>query len=452
MKYLTTVVFFFCCLLSETIQGQQTWTLDECVSYAIQNNLQVKDFEYSEQANKEDYRQSIRNLLPSVSAFSNYRINFGRSVDPNTNSFVNTEFVSNNYSLDAQIDLFQGFQKVNTIKATKFLYQASYEETLHQKYLLAFRVMSAFYDIQFMKGLLAISKEQVQVSEENYNLVKRQVELGQKAKADLYEAESAWLADQLLVTQSENNLEAAKLALMQEMNLNEDRTITVVDLGIEKSSSVETVEKNEDSIFSAAQTVVPIIKAQELRIQAAKKQLAATRGALYPSFVFSAGYSSRYVDNNLNSDTGELIPFNTQIKDNAAQFVGVSLRIPISNGWSSRSRVKQQKVAMMRAENNYNIQKQETYQIIQQLVQDGNALQREYEQSNLRRDSQQVAFDIAQKRYEKGLISIIELNQSKNLLANAQNEFLQVRLRSKINKSTLDFYRGLPVFNIKRVQ
>ena len=86
------------------------------------------------------------------------------------------------------------------------------------------------------------------------------------------------------------------------------------------------------------------------------------------------------------------------------------------------------------------------------MVQDGNALQREYEQSNLRRDSQQVAFDIAQKRYEKGLISIIELNQSKNLLANAQNEFLQVRLRSKINKSTLDFYKGLPVFNIKRVQ
>ena len=431
--------------------GQQIWTLDECVSYAIQNNLQLKELELTEQSSKEDYRQSIRNLLPSISAFSNYRINFGRSVDPNTNNFVNTEFVSNNYSLDAQIDLFQGFQKVNTIKATKFLHKAAYEESLHEKYLLAFRVMSAFYDIQFMQGLHSISLEQVKVSQENYDLVERQVELGQKAKADLYEAESALLADQLLVTQNENNVNAAKLALIQEMNLKDETTISVVSLGIDEIKN-ETQDKNEDSIFNTAKSFVPIIKAQELRIEAAKKQLAASRGSLYPSFVFSAGYSSRYVDNNLDSDTGELIPFNTQIKDNAAQFVGLSLRIPISNGWASRSRVKQQKIAMMRAENNYDIQKQEVYQIIRQLIQEQNALQREYEQSSLNTESQITAFNIAQKRYEKGLISIIELNQSKNTLANARNEFLQVQLRLRVNKSTLDFYKGLPVFNIKRVQ
>ena len=102
----------------------------------------------------------------------------------------------------------------------------------------------------------------------------------------------------------------------------------------------------------------------------------------------------------------------------------------------------------MRAQNNLEVQEQLLYQTIQQLVQQYEALLVEYEQSNQKMKAQQLAFTIAQKRYEKGLINALELFTAKNLLANAQNENLQVRLRSEVNKSTLDFYRGLPVFNI----
>ncbi|KZS38040.1 transporter [Aquimarina aggregata] len=445
------IVFFLLIFVVHTMCSQKSWSLDECVTYAVSHNLQLKDFKYNQDSNKETYKQSIRSLLPNISASSNYIKNFGRSANPNTNIFENTEFVSNNYNLNAELELFRGFQKVNTIKATKFLYKAANEERLQQEYLLAFRVMSAFYDIQFMQGLLDISREQVQVSQNNHNLVKRQVELGQKAKADLYEAESALLADQLLVTQNENNIIAAKLTLIQEMNLEDATTITIKSTPVAIDQNEVLVDKNKDSIFNTAKDFVPIIKARELRTKAAKKQLSAARGNLYPSLSLFAGYGSRYVDNGLD-DAGEVIPFNTQIKDNAAQFVGVSINIPISNAWSNRSRVKQQKVALMRAENNYDIQKQELYQLIQQLVQEGNALSREYKQSEQRKDAQVLTFEIAQKRYEKGLISAIELNQSKNLLANSQNENLQVQLRLKVNESTLDFYKGLPVFNINRAQ
>ncbi|WP_235010945.1 MULTISPECIES: TolC family protein [Aquimarina] len=432
--------------------SQELWSLDDCVKYAIEHNLQLNDFKYNQDANKETYRQSIRNLLPSINASADYIKNFGRSPNPNTNIFENNEFVSNAYQLNAQIDLFRGFQKVNTIKATKLLYSATNEETLQQKYLLAFRVMSAFYDIQFMEGLLTISKEQEKVSQNNYDLVKKQVEIGQKAKADVYEAESALLADQLLVTQNENNIIAAKLSLIQEMNLKGTTDISILSSTIETNENEVDLQKDKDSIFAKAESFIPIIKAQELRAKAAKRQLAVERGNLYPSLSLFAGYGSRYVDNGINDDTGEVIPFNTQIKDNAAQFFGVSITIPISNGWSNRSRVKQQKVAVMRAENTFEIQKQELYQLIQQLVQEGTALETEYQQSSQRMKAQILAFDIAQKRYEKGLISAIELNQSKNVLANSQNENLQVQLRLKVNESTLDFYKGLPVFNINRTQ
>lgn len=452
MNHNNKILYFLLILMSNTIFSQESWSLNDCVAHAVEHNLKLKDFTYNQDTNKETYRQSVRNLLPNISAFSDYNIRYGRSVDPNNNSIVNTDFFSNNYGINAQIDLFRGFQKVNTIKASHFLHKAAKEETLHQKYLLAFRVMAAFYDIQFMEGLLSISKEQQEVSNTNYTLVKRQVELGQKAKADLYEAESNVLADKLLVTQNENNVAAAKLKLIQEMNLENATTISIQSSSIEIDENTSVLQRNKDSIFDKAKTFVPIIKAQELRAKAAKKELAIARGRLYPSLAFTAGYRTGYYETNLDDITGEVISFNTQIKDNTSKFVGVSLNIPISNGWSNRSRVKQQKVAMMRAENNFDIQKQEMQQLIQQLVQEGDALKTEYQQSVQKMKAQVLTFEIAQKKYEKGLISAIELNQSKNLLANAQNENLQVELRLKVNESTLDFYKGLPVFNINRTQ
>ncbi len=451
MNYTNKIILFLLFLVSTTSYTQEFWSLDECVSYAIQHNLQLQDFKYNKDVNKENYRQSIRDLLPTISGSSDVTKNFGRSPNPNTNVFENNEFLSTSYSVNAQLDLFQGFQKVNAIRASKYLYRATTEEVLHQKYLLAFRVMAAFYDIQFMEGLLSISKEQEIVSKENFDLVQRQVELGQKAKADVYEAESAWVADQLLVTQNQNNVIAAKLNLIQEMNLDGATTISVLPLTREITDQ-EFVETDNDSIFNKAKEFVPIIKAQELRVEAAKKQLAAAKGSLYPTLSLFAGIRTRYVDNNFDDDTGILVPFSTQIKDNAAQAVGISLNIPISNGFSNWSRVKQQKIEKMRAENNYNIQKQEMYQLIQQLVQEGDALRTEYEQSSQKMKAQMLAFEIAQKRYQKGLINAIELNQTKNLFANSQNENLQVQLRLKVNESTLDFYKGLPVFNIDRTQ
>lgn len=434
-------------MLGLSLTAQEKWTLDACVSYALEHNLQLNDFKYTTQADRETYRQSIRDLLPRISGSSDYVINFGRSTDPFTNDVITTDFFSNRYSLESSIDLFRGFQKINTIKASKLLYKATQKETLQQKYLLAFRVMQAFYDIQFFEGLVAISKEQLAVSQSNYDLVKKQIELGLKAGADLYEAESLLLTDELNLTQSENQHIAAKLKLVQEMNLED-----TADISIQKNLPETTVNTDpqtiqSDSIFVKAKNFMPILKAQELRAKAAKKQVAATRGGLFPSLSLFTGVGTGYFETTRDT-MGITVPFRDQFRDNTFQYIGVSLNIPISNAWSARSRVKQQKIERLRAQNNLDLQEQVVFQAIQTLVQDYHALQIEYEQSTQKMEAQQLAFTIAQKRYEKGMINALELFTAKNLFAGAQNENLQVRLRSEINKSTLDFYRGLPVFNI----
>ena len=444
IKIYITALFFF---TTASTLAQKAWTLDECVAYAIENNLQVKNSSYTKDASKETYRQSVRNLLPNVNAFTDYRINTGLTEDPQTGVLVNREFNNANYSLSANVDVFQGFQKLNAIKAAKYILRASEEDIVQEKFLLAFRVMSAYYDIKFNEGLVANSLEQQDISQTNYDLVKRQVELGLMAEADLLEAESNLLNDKLLVTQNQNILALSKLTLLQEMNLTDTNDI---NLQLEEESNQEASVNQEvtvDSLYATARTFVPIVKSQEYRVKAAKKQLQSTRGTLYPSLRVVAGMSSRFSETNTD-DNDDVVPFSDQIGENFARFVGAELSIPLTNGWSNRSRVKQQKIAYLQAKNNLKLQEQELFQLIQQLVQTHDALVVELGQSNKRVEAQEIAFQIAQKRYEKGLINAIELFQAKNLFGTAQNENLQVSLRLKVNESTIDFYKGLPIFNI----
>ncbi|MEM8847957.1 MAG: TolC family protein [Bacteroidota bacterium] len=434
-------------IVTSASSAQKAWTLDDCVSYAVENNLQVKNLNYTKDTNRESYRQSVRDLLPNFSGFSQYRYNTGLNEDPSTGVFVNQEFNSFNYSVNANLDIFQGFQKLNSIKAAKFIYEAAKEDVLQEKFLLAFRVMSAFYDIKFNEGLVANSLEQQDISQTNYDMVKRQVELGVMAEADLVEAESNLLSDKLLVTQNRNLLALSKLTLLQEMNLTEASDIELQIEAEDKNDMEGSSTVGVDSLYTAAKGFIPIIKSQEYLVKAAKKQLNATRGNLYPSLSMIAGLESRYSETTLGDDDIP-VPFSDQLNDNFSRFIGAQIVVPITNGWTNRSRVKQQKIALLQAENNLDIQEQALFQLVQQLVQTNTALVAEYEQSNKRVESQGLAFQIAQKRYEKGLINALELFQAKNLYGTAQNENLQVSLRLKVNESTIDFYKGLPIFNI----
>jgi len=441
------LLFLIAVLVFSKSPAQKIWTLEECVDHALEHNLQLNDFELNTNANKETYRQSVRDLLPTASGFANYFVRFGRQVNPEDNSIVNTDIFSNNYSIDGSFDLFQGFQKINSIRASKFLYKATKQESQQQKFLLAFQVMSAYYDIQFIQGLITISEEQVAISQTNYDLVKKQVELGVMAGADLYEAESLLLTDKLAQTQNENRLKAAKLTLLQIMNIEGESDIALQPELVAAPSGASTEMLVSDSIFTKAKGFMPSVKAQHYRVKAAKKQLAVSRGALLPSLRVSGGIGTGFFET-IRDAQGMTVPFRDQFNDNRFEYIGATLNVPLFNGWANRSRIKQQKIALERAKNNAKVTEQELYQIIQQLVQEHEALKVETAQTEKSATSQQLAFNIAQKRYERGMINAIELGRAKNLYATAQNQDLQAQLRLRVNNSTLEFYRGLPLFNI----
>lgn len=447
MNFKKGKLFFPLLLITMYVSGQEKWTLDDCVSYALEHNLTLLDFQYLENSEKESYKQSIRNLLPRVNGSADYNIRYGRSTDPYTNDIINTDFFSNSYSMGASIDLFQGFQKINTIKARKLLFRASKETAQQQRFLLALRVMKAYHDIQFYEGLLAISQEQLTISEANFKLAKKQIELGLKAGADLYEAESLLYTDQLDLTQNENLLQAAKLSLIQEMNLENTNTL---ELNPIVPNNMAESDMETDSIYGSARDFVPLLRAQRYRAEAAKKELAVTRGRLYPSLSFATGYGTGYYETTRDT-MGLTIPFKNQITDNASRYIGFSLNVPIFNAWSTRSAIKQQKIALDRELNNLKIQEQEIFKAIQQLVQENEALKVEHLLSEKQIMAQGQAFEVAQKKYEKGLFTFMELGLAKSMYATAQNKNLQVKLLLQINRNTLSFYQGLPVFNINSI-
>lgn len=442
------IILFLSFLTSMPSMAQENWSLDECIAYAITHNLELNSLAYNVASSKETHKQSIRNLLPGISGSTGYNIRYGRSVDPNNNDIVNTDFFSNSYSIGSSIDLFSGFQKLNSIKASRYIYKAVQEDALQQKYLLAFRVMSAFYDIRFYEGLVVIAKEQLTISDTNYAFVKKQLELGLKARADLYDAEAVLLTDKLAITQAENQLAAAKLVLIQAMNL---ENVTTIEL----RTSLAEIEKNKataatvtDSVYATAQAFLPSIKSSKLRVEAAKKEVAIARGDLYPSISLSAGYGTGYYETSIDDITQEIIAFKDQIRDNGSSSIGLSMSIPISNRWSGRSQIKQRKIALAQADNDLKVQEQELFKLIQQLIQEKNALEIEYQQSLKKMEAQELSFSIAQKKYEKEMISALELYQAKVLYTTAKNENLQVKISLKVNESTVAFYNGLPVFKL----
>ena len=445
MKYrkeITIIMVILICLVGSFIHAQKVWSLEECIKYALENNLKIKDLDYAMQLNKEQKKQAYRDLLPTIDGFASYEVNRGRSIDPNSNSFVNQSFFSNDFSLTSTIDIFRGFQKINSIAAAKYLHLAASEDKNQEKFLLAFEVMNAFYDVEFYKGLVLNSVEQKETTELNYTQIKKQIELGLKAESDQYEVEANIANDKLIIEQNKNLMDLALLKLKQLMNL--DQRDFDVNFIMEEQETNDTF--SVDSVYAKSLEFLPLIKGERFRNKVAKKNVAKSRGELYPRVSFMAGIGSGYYETTTDANNNT-IPFKEQIDRNTASIIALRVNVPIFNKWATRSKIKEQKIALQRAENSLKTKEQELLRTIQEAIQNFEAFKVEFEKSNANLKSTELAFRIAQRKYEKGLINFIELSQSQNLFTNAKNQYLQTVMKLKVQEETIKFYHGISNLN-----
>ncbi|WP_167612091.1 TolC family protein [Maribellus sediminis] len=424
--------------------AQDSWSLNDCISYAMENNLDIESQNITTQKYKEALNQSKRNRLPYVSAGTGYNISFGRSVDPNDNTYTTNSYASNSYSVNAGMPIFAGFIMNNKVAYNRFMYLAGVENEKNLRVEIGFQVMEDFHNALYYKGFLEIVKEKKELSELNLKKVQKQAEVGLSARTELLEIEARLADEELLVIRTENSYRAALLNLKRSMNFPVNEDLQLED--IKDSELIEyPVYENADSVFMLAMQFLPSVRAKMQQLNAVEKALSIAKGGIYPSLNLSGGYYTGYTETSTDQD-GNIIGFKSQFKNNASQSVGVSLSVPIFNRWASRSEIKQQKLSLEKEKVDLENFKNQLYYEIESYCQDLSAVSAEYLQAKKQTESNQLAFEVAEKKKEQGMFNIIDFYASKNLLSNAQSELLRTKLMYLIKRKTLDFYMGKTIF------
>lgn len=441
---------FFLLITGATIFAQDM-NLDQCIRYALENNLAYANKSIEAGIAGEQYRQSKRDFLPSLNAGSSANKRYGRSIDPTTNTFVNQDFFSMNFYLDSQLDLFQGFSRLNTVKFQKLKYLISRENIKQQEMEIAFAVMNKYYDVLYFSNLQNIVQEQVELTTLNLQKTEKLIEVGLKAESDLLEmkAQEATELHNLVLAQNQHDL--ALLELRNLMNYPLDKELRI---------NTEEIPVSTDTLFSPSVIYVkalkhmPGVQRANLDVEASQKQLDIARGELSPRLSLGASIYTNYADsrkehlnpNDPDNNAMRIIPFQDQWSQNMAQSIFLSLQIPIFNKWNGLSRVKQARLERLMAVNRQQEEQQSLYRLINEDVQQLKSLQNERNLLRAKKDALQEAYTISEKKLEQGLISVIEFYTAKNQFAQAEADWIRTLLQLKVKEQTIRLYMGEKIY------
>jgi len=424
----------------------QEMDLSQCIRYALENNLAYANKNIGADIADEQYRQTKRDFLPSLYAGSSANKRYGRSIDPTTNTFITQDFFSMNFYLDSQLDLFRGFTRVNSAKFQKLHYLISREEAKQQEMAIAFEVMNKYYDVLYFNKLQTIVHEQVELTALNLQKTQKMITLGLQAESDLLEMKAQESSELHNLTLVQNQYEQALFALKNLMHYPLDDDLEIKDGEFQDSADSFF---SPDEVYLIALGHMPSVQSANLNAEASLKQFNLARGSLMPQLSLGAGLYSNYADsrkeavdpNNPNSAM-VTVPFQNQFSQNMAQSVYLSLQIPIFNTWRGMSKVKRARLEHTMALNTQQDEKQNLYRLISEDIQQVNALQKERDLLQAKKELLREAFAVSEKKLEQGLISVLEFYTAKNQLAQAEADWMRTILQLNVKERTIRFYMG----------
>ena len=413
-------------------------TIDDCMRYAVENSTTVGQKKLALDDRKADQSEAIGSLFPSISASVGGVMNFGRGVDPATNSYTNVTTFSNSYGLSGSMKLFDGLQSINTLRAAKVAKKMGVAETELARDEVAMKTMSAYMDVVYYTEAVAIAKEHLEASRKTLELVRRQFDLGMKSSADVAEIESQEANyDYLLITE-ENNLALAYIKLREIMNYPQGQPLEIdTDISIEALPSATS----EQDLVMYALEYNPRIVASRYATEKSRINLARAKGAFSPSLYLYGGYNTSYFidfDNKASYDA-----FGTQFRNNRGSYVQLSLSIPIYTGLSRQSSKRRAQNAYHSAQLEQQSVQQAVESEVSQTWQEMQGLSKQYVQGQKKVSASQLAYDISAKKFENGLISALDLQTAANTLLQAKSDKLRTRLQYFIKIRMVDYYNGL---------
>ena len=426
------------------LQAQKVWSLEDCITHAIENNIQIKQRALTLEEAFIDVNSSKWNLLPNLNLNASNSDSWGPQLNQLTGEFTDSHVRSNSFSAQSTVTLFNGFQKLNTIRQSQLNQKAT--EYDFERYLNDVSLNIATYYLQtlFQIDNLKNAEEQYKVTEEQVERTKKLVNAGKLAKGDLLSFESRAASERLIVIEAENALQISYLNLAQLLDIQdtENFSIQVPQLNINDHQMSMSGTQN---IFNTAVDILPEIKSAKYRVQSAEKGLSIAKGGLYPSLSSTYGLSTLYSTDIPDFNTGETSPFNDQMRNNFNQSLRFNLSIPIFNGLQQRSFVARQKIAVENSKLNLELEKQNLYKKIQQSYTDAIAALNRYEAAEKKLEATQTSFEYATTRYEIKDLTYVEFIEAKKEFDNANRELLSSKYDYIFKKTILDFYKGMPI-------
>ncbi|MGV3761637.1 TolC family protein [Parapedobacter sp.] len=448
--YLVYSVAGCCLVLLAPLRSvaQKLVPIKVAIYHALDNNLQVKQARFQAALSEEDLKQAKSQFYPTLNADVNGSMRFGRYFDQYTAQLVpSVNTASGGVSTD--IPIFQGFQRINQIRANKSQLAADQSNVEKAKNDLVLSVATTYLEALTNQDLLTAAEQQLKLSQRQLEVANANYEVGNNTLADLSQAKSQVATDELNVTSARNAYELSMLNLKQLMEMDPAEDIMLEKPDIELVEQTAVVY-DAGEVFATALASQPDIQAAEFSTEVAKTNVAIAKGAYYPTLGFGAGYNtsvssvaSRLVGMDANNEPiYERVNFGDQLKENESPYIGLSLRIPIFNRFQTRTSVNKAKINYQYALTNEQLAKNNLNKIIAQAVLDLRAAKTRYHSTETAFASAKDAFEVISQRYEVGLANSVELFTAQTTMNKAEFDHIQARYDILFRSKVIDFYLG----------
>ena len=411
-------------------------TLHECMEIAVRNSSKMKLQTSEIDDARLMRRQAILNTFtPHFEGGTSGNFNFGRTVDPETNTYKSITSFSNGYYVGGSLTLFDGFSAVNNMKITKTALKMGLqrEEQLREEICLA--TMEAFYNVVFSEELVEVLTSFVETAKQNLHLANRQKELGQKGYADVVQFE-AELADREYELVNAQNQQADALLTLKDMMLWAVDEPLEVDTSLLAPSLQMRISYGE--MAEKARLTMPSVLMAEGKMDNALRELRTAKWSLLPSLSMSGGWStSFYTLEGITTDN-----FKTQFKSNRGEYVQFNLSIPIFSGLFKRAKVSKAKHAFARAEIEYRQTLHDVDQEVARAIQEHEGARVALTQAERRSSVQEEAYRLNKSKLERGLISPLEFQTASNLYLKSRAERMDAELKYRLKQSVVRYYQG----------
>jgi outer membrane protein len=427
---------------------ERTLTADDCMRYAVEHNHDIRISQLSQDTRRAERTGAIGAFMPSVNGSIGAQYNFGRAIDPETNTYTNVSTFYNGYSVQATLPVFDGFQRINQLRAAKASLLMGSSQLRAQQDELALQVFEAYCNVLYYQGTVKMAEEKREQSQLTLRQTQVMAEVGQKSEADVAQMEAQLAGDDYEITRQQNELSTALLTLKQLMNYPEEDSLVIVGEDrntLSDRSSLNTLNTpstlNTQTFGEPSTLENPAVAAAAQNVIVARRNLSVARGALSPSLSISGGISTSYNKMLHTEATG----FREQLEANRGEYIYASVSIPIFNRLENLTNIRRQRNNLRIAEEELEQKRDELVKLQLQAANDCEGFRKQTLQMQHKVEADSIAARLTTRKYEEGLSSAIDVQTSAATLLESRARLLQCRLMLALKQKLVNYYKGYPI-------